>query len=80
MANFSFCQGEIKMDKTLVARIVFAFSGEVKILLNQTMCLKLCPQTKKQSHIFLCNCLILKWAQLGSNQRPTDYESATLTN
>ena len=26
------------------------------------------------------NAFILGWSQMGSNHRPTDYESATLTN
>ena len=37
-------------------------------------------QIKKHLQIKHCKCLIFKWAQLGSNQRPPDYESGSLLN
>ncbi|MCP9761476.1 hypothetical protein EGI31_00805 [Lacihabitans soyangensis] len=30
---------------------------------------------KQKKELHLCNSLIFKWAHLGSNQAPTDYES-----
>jgi hypothetical protein len=35
-------------------------------------------QIKKHLQIKLRKCLIFKWAQMGSNQRPPDYESGGL--
>ena len=37
---------------------------------------------EKQKTTYKMNCkwLIVKWAQLGSNQRPPDYESGALTS
>ncbi len=38
-----------------------------------------CIKNKKAATM-PCNCLILKWAHLGLNQGPPDYESGALTN
>ena len=35
---------------------------------------------EKTTYKINCKWLIIKWAQLGSNQRPPDYESDALTN
>jgi hypothetical protein len=35
---------------------------------------------KKTTYNCICKWLYCWWAHLGSNQGPTDYESATLTN
>ena len=37
-------------------------------------------QMKKHLYVNRYKCLILKWAHLGSNQGPPDYESGALTN
>ena len=41
---------------------------------------KLCVNEKQISHLPVCKWLIFKWAQRGMIPRPSDYESAALTN
>ncbi len=41
---------------------------------------KLFAQTKSSYEVSLHNCLIFKWAHLGLNQGPPDYESGALTS
>ena len=62
------------------------WGGYVKTLLRgglnnlraDMFCTLFCTcQIKKELHF--CNSLTFKWAHLGSNQAPTDYESVALT-
>ena len=41
---------------------------------------KLCVNEKQISHLPVCKWLIFKWAQRGMIPRPSDYESAALTD
>ncbi len=55
---------------------------------NQYICINeekgfcMCHVCPKKKHLAakMAKCLIMKWAHLGSNQGPTDYESVALTN
>ena len=43
-------------------------------------CVLFCVPKKIKAVTFYHNCLIIKWAQKGSNLRPPDYESGALTS
>ena len=58
-----------------MGRIEMALSDSTNIFCLQIVCKKKAP-TREKPH----KCLILKWAHLGLNQGPPDYESGALTS